>query len=42
MNLQRGSGWMRRGLSLLWNTDTLFEIVQPSAVVSLREFFGMA
>ena len=42
MILQRGSGWMRRGLSLLWNADTLFEIVQPAAIVSLREFFAMA
>ena len=42
MNLQRGSGWMRRGFSLLWDTDALFEVVVPAAVVSLREFFAMA
>ena len=42
MNLQRGSGWMRRGFSLLWDTDALFKVVAPAAVVSLREFFAMA
>ena len=42
MNLQRGSGWMRRGLSLLWDVATLFRVVPPAAVVSLRAFFAMA
>ena len=42
MNLQRGSGWMRRGFSLLWDTDALFSVTTPGDVVSLREFFAMA
>ena len=42
MNLQRGSGWMRRGLSLLWDAESLFKVLPPDRVVSLREFFSMA
>ena len=41
MNLQRGSGWMRRGFSLLWDTGALFKVAPPAGVVSLREFFAM-
>ena len=41
MNLQRGTGWMRRGFSLLWDADTLFRVIPPAGVVSLREFFAM-
>ena len=42
MNVQRDSGWMRRGLSLLWDADSLFKVVAPAGVVSLREFFAVA
>ena len=42
MILQRGSGWMRRGFSLLWGTDALFSVTTPQDVVSLRAFFAMA
>ena len=42
MNLHRASGWMRRGLSLLWDADTLSSVVPPGSVVSLREFFAIA
>ena len=42
MNVHRGSGWMRRGFSLLWDSASLFEVVEPTGVVSLREFFVIA
>ncbi|MDE0219239.1 MAG: hypothetical protein OXJ90_08205 [Spirochaetaceae bacterium] len=42
MNLQRGSGWMRRGLSLLWEADALFKVVSSAGVVSLRGLFAMS
>lgn len=38
MNLQRGFGWMRRGFSLLWDTDAFFRVAPPTGVVS----FAMA
>ena len=41
MNLQHDSGWMRRGVSLLWDAATLSEVVSPAAVASIREFFAM-
>ena len=42
MNVHRGSGWMRRGFSLLWDSASLSKVVEPSRVVSLREFFAIA
>ena len=42
MKLQRDSGWMRRGLSLLWDASELSKVVSPPNVVSLREFFALA
>ena len=39
MKLQRDSGWMRRGFSLLWDAKALSKVVSPPNVVSLREFF---
>ena len=41
MNLQRGSGWMRRGFTLLWDPTVLSNVVSPTAVVSIREFYAM-
>jgi hypothetical protein len=34
--------WMRRGLTLLWSTETLANVAQPSQVVSVRQFFTLA
>ena len=42
MNLQRDSGWMRRGVSLLWDAATLSKVVTPEAVTSIRGFFAMS
>ena len=42
MNLQRDSGWMRRGVSLLWDAAALSKVVTPEAVTSIREFFAMS
>jgi hypothetical protein len=41
MKIHRQRGWMRRGFSLLWEPRVLNEIVAPSAVLSIREFFAM-
>ena len=41
MKTQRDSGWMRRGVSLLWDATVLSQVVSPSAVISIREFFAM-
>ena len=42
MKVQRDSGWMRRGVSLLWDASELSKVVSPNDVVSLRKFFAMA
>jgi hypothetical protein len=41
VNVQRQRGWMRRGFSLLWSPRVLVEIVEPAAVVSMRDFFAL-
>jgi hypothetical protein len=41
MKLQRDSGWRRRGFSLLWDASALSEVVAPTDVVSIREFFAI-
>ena len=41
MKLQRDSGWMRRGFSLLWDAKELSKVASPPNVVSLREFFAV-
>ncbi len=33
--------WSRRGVSLLWDVETLAEIVDPLEVVSIRQMFSM-
>ncbi len=39
---RRDDAWMRRGFTLLWGLKTLAHVVQPSQVVSMRQFFAMA
>jgi hypothetical protein len=34
-------GWSRRGFTLLWDAETLAEIVDPAEVVSIRQMFAM-
>jgi hypothetical protein len=38
---QQGS-WKRRGISLLWGASALREVLDPSDVVSIRQFFNLA
>lgn len=42
MKTTRDAGWTRRGLSLLWDAEALSKVVNPSAVVSVRQLFGIA
>ena len=42
MILQRDSGWMRRGVSLLWDAVALSKVVSPEGVRSIRELFAMS
>lgn len=39
MNVLRSRGWMRRGFSLLWEPSALADVIAPTAVVSIRDFF---
>lgn len=41
MRVHRQGAWRRRGFSLLWDPQVLTEIVSPSTVVSIREFFAI-
>lgn len=34
-------GWSRRGFTLLWDAETLAEIVDPADVVSIRQMFAL-
>lgn len=34
-------GWSRRGCSLLWDAETLAELVDPMDVVSIRQMFAL-
>ena len=38
---RQSEGWFRRGFALLWDTETLAEIVDPLNVVSIRQLFSM-
>lgn len=38
---RQDNAWQRRGFTLLWGKETLAKILQPSQVVSLRQFFAM-
>ena len=33
-------GWPRRGFALLWDVKVLAELIEPEAVLSLRQFFA--
>lgn len=41
MKTHRQRGWMRRGFSLLWEPHVLSQIIEPRAVLSMREFFAL-
>jgi len=41
VNVLRSRGWMRRGFSLLWEPRALAEVIAPTAVVTIREFFSL-
>ena len=41
MKTNRQRSWMRRGFSLLWEPRMLTELIAPSAVLSIREFFAL-
>ena len=41
MRIHRQGGWMRRGFSLLWEPRVLAQVVVPTAVVSIRDFFAL-
>lgn len=36
-----GTGWTRKGFSLLWDAPTLAGIVAPDQVISMRQFFSL-
>lgn len=40
MKLHRQDGWKRRGLTLLWDPQTLLELVDPVQVLSMRACLG--
>jgi hypothetical protein len=35
-------GWSRRGFCILWDPNTLSELVDPQKVISIRQLFAMA
>lgn len=41
MRVERSERWMRRGFSLLWEPRILTEVIAPTAVVSIRDFFAL-
>ena len=42
MKLQQQGSWKRRGISLLWDAGALREVLDPSEVVSIRQFFELS
>lgn len=40
VRIRYNDGWPRRGFALLWEAKTLAKIVEPSEVLSLRQFFS--
>lgn len=36
-----GTGWTRKGFSLLWDVTALSKIVESDQVISMRRFFGL-
>ncbi len=41
MKLHRQDGWKRRGLTLLWDAQTLRELIDPAQVLSMRAGLGL-
>jgi hypothetical protein len=41
MRFERSERWRRRGFSLLWEPRVLTTVIAPTAVMSIREFFGL-
>jgi hypothetical protein len=39
MQIRYNHSWPRRGFALLWDTETLGDLVRPSEVLSMRELF---
>ena len=42
MKLHQQGVWKRRGVSLLWDPAALREVLNPSDVVSIRQFFDLS
>lgn len=42
MRAVRSESWKRSGFSVLWDPRALSTIIEPSAVLSMREFFALA
>jgi hypothetical protein len=42
MQLRCNHNWPRRGFALLWDTQTVGELVRPTNVISMRQLFAMA
>ena len=41
MRSMTDTAWARRGISMLWDGDTMGKIINPAAVVSMRRLFHM-
>lgn len=41
MKILQGDVWKRRGVSLLWEANSLSALVEPKDVVSIRQFFSL-
>ncbi len=41
VRVRYNQGWSRRGFALLWEVKSLVALVEPSSVVSLRQFFAL-
>jgi len=42
MKSTSGTSWTRRGVSLLWGSDSLAKLIPPEQVVTIRQFFELA
>lgn len=42
VRVRYNQGWPRRGFALLWDVNTLAQLVSIPEVISLRQFFAMA
>ncbi len=41
MKTIRQDGWRRRGVSLLWDAESLNKVATPGQVISVRDFFAL-